>query len=93
LGVFCNKKQYLRHAAVPVLVVHVEPRGSDLEVRYKWEADVAGFRMPIKVTLAKDSLAFIHPTTEWQTMTLNNITATDFRVDTVEFYAGVRMEI
>jgi aminopeptidase N len=82
--------QYLRHAAVPVLVVHTEPRGSDLEVKYKWEADVAGFRMPIKVTLARDSLGFIYPTTDWQTMTLKGMAATDFHVDTVEFYAEVR---
>jgi len=84
--------QYLRHAAIPVLVVHTEPHGSDLEVRYKWEADVAGFRMPIKVTLARNSLAFIYPTTDWQTMTLKAMAATDFRVDTIEFYAGVRKE-
>jgi hypothetical protein len=83
--------QYLRHAAIPVLVVHVEPHGSNLEVRYKWEADAAGFRMPIKVTLARDSLGFIYPTTDWQTMTLKGMAATDFRVDTVEFYAGVRI--
>jgi aminopeptidase N len=84
--------QYLRHAAIPVLAVHTEPHGADLEVRYKWEADVAGFRMPVKVTLARDSLGFIYPTTDWQTMTLKGIAATDFRVDTVEFYAGVRRE-
>jgi hypothetical protein len=74
------------------LAVHTEPHGADLEVRYKWEADVAGFRMPVKVTLARDSLGFIYPTTDWQTMTLKGIAATDFRVDTVEFYAGVRRE-
>ncbi|HXB35547.1 MAG TPA: M1 family metallopeptidase [Puia sp.] len=84
--------QYLRHAAIPVLVVHAEPHGSDLEVRYKWEADVVGFRMPIKVTLARDSLAFIYPTTSWQTMALKGMTTTDFRVDKSEFYAEVRME-
>jgi aminopeptidase N len=84
--------QYLRHAAVPVLVIHTEPHGSDLEVKYKWEADVAAFRMPIKVTLARDSLGFIHPTTDWQTMTVKGMTAADFHVDTVEFYAAVRMQ-
>ena len=84
--------QYLRHAAVPVLVVHVEPHGPDLAIRYKWEADVAGFRMPIKVTVGKDSLGFIQPTTNWQTMTLRGMRASDFRVDTKEFYCDVKIE-
>jgi hypothetical protein len=84
--------QYLRHASVPVVVVHMEPQGSDLEVRYKWEADVAGFRMPIKVTLAGGSLGFIYPTTDWQTMMVKGSNAADFRVDTVDFYVGVRVE-
>jgi hypothetical protein len=84
--------QYLRHAAIPVFIVHAEPHGSDLQVRYKWAADVPGFRMPIKVTLTRDTLGFIYPTTDWQTMTLKRMAATDFRVDTTEFYVEVRME-
>ena len=84
--------QYLRHPAIPSLTLHLEPRGPDLEVRYKWEADVPGFHMPIKVTMARDSLAFIYPTTVWQNMQVKGMTAADFRVDTTEFYAGVKVE-
>lgn len=84
--------QYLRHAAIPVLVVHTATHGSDLEVSYKWEADVPGFRLPIKATTARDSLVFIYPTTLWQTMTCKGMAAADFRVDTAEFYVRVRME-
>jgi hypothetical protein len=84
--------QYLRHAAIPSLILHLEPHGPNLGVRYRWEADVPEFRMPLKVTVARDSLAFIHPTTGWQTMELKGMAASDFRVDTTEFYAGVRRE-
>jgi aminopeptidase N len=84
--------QYLRHAAIPVLALDLKDVPDGLQVRYKWVADVAGFRMPVKVSVVKNSLAFIYPTTDWQTMELKGMTATDFRVDTTEFYVGVRME-
>jgi Peptidase family M1 domain len=84
--------QYLRHAAIPKLVYHLEQKGPDLELKYKWEADVAGFRMPIKVTMARDSLAFIYPTTDWQMRELKGVTPPDFRVDTAEFYVDVKMD-
>ncbi|HLX65969.1 MAG TPA: M1 family metallopeptidase [Puia sp.] len=85
-------EQYLRHAAIPSLILHLETHGPNLEVRYRWEADVPDFRMPIKVTVARDSLGFIYPTPDWQTIELKGITTTDFRVDTTEFYAAVKVE-
>jgi hypothetical protein len=46
--------------------------------------------MPIKVTTAKDSFAFIYFTAAEQTMELKGMTQKDFAVDTAEFYVGVR---
>jgi len=37
--------QYLRHAALPAL----ELRWNESAVSYRWKADEAGFRMPIRV--------------------------------------------
>jgi aminopeptidase N len=82
--------QYLRHPAIPVLALTVRQDGEGLRVAYKWEADVPDFRMPIKVTLARDSFAFIYPTTTLQTMEIKRLTEKDFAVDTAEFYVGVR---
>ena len=82
--------QYLRHPAIPVLALTFQQEGDRLLVGYKWAADVPGFHMPIKVTLAKDSLAFIYPTDTVQTMELKGMTQKDFAVDTDEFYVGVR---
>jgi aminopeptidase N len=84
--------QYLRYPAIPVLALAFHSEGGRLKVDYKWEADVSGFNMPVKVTVAKDSLAFIHPTTSWQTMELQGMIPADFRVDTPDFYVGVRVQ-
>jgi aminopeptidase N len=53
--------QYLRHVAIPTLELKFEPGA----VRYRWQADVKGFAMPVK---AGDLAAWktIHPTEEWQ---------------------------
>ncbi|GGA86675.1 M1 family metallopeptidase [Puia dinghuensis] len=83
--------QYLRHPAIPVLALTFQQEGDRLRVKYKWEADVSDFRMPIKVTTAKDSFAFIYPTTAEQTMDIQGMTQKDFAVDTAEFYVGVRV--
>jgi hypothetical protein len=84
--------QYLRHPAIPVLALGFQQDGDRLRVSYKWEADVPGFRMPVKVTLAKDSLGFIYPTTTTQTMEIKGLRQADFAVDTVDFYVGVKKE-
>ena len=84
--------QYLRYPHIPVLALSFHPEGGRLKVDYKWEADVSGFHMPVKVTAAKDSLTLIHPTTSWQTMELTGMQAADFKVDTIDYYVGVRVE-
>jgi aminopeptidase N len=82
--------QYLRHPAIPVLVLAFRQDGDRLHVDYRWQADVPGFRMPVKVTLAKGGMGFIHPTTTSQTLELKGMTQKDFVVDTADFYIGVR---
>ena len=84
--------QYLRYPHIPVLALAFKTEGDKLLVSYKWEADVPGFRMPVKVTTGKDSMAFIQPTTEWKTMSIKGMTQNEFRVDTTGFYVGTRIE-
>jgi aminopeptidase N len=81
--------QYLRHTAIPTLDIKYSMKGELLTVSYKWTADVAGFRMPIKVTKAKGKYEFIYPTTTWQTLTLPNMDSDDFVVDEDNFYVNV----
>ncbi len=83
--------QYLRYPHIPILEYAFQNGKDGLSVQYRWAADVANFHMPVKVTLAKDSLAFIHPTGSWQTMELvKGMIAKDFHVDTVSFYVDTR---
>jgi hypothetical protein len=83
--------QYLRYPHIPVLEYYFQNDTGGLSVSYRWAADVPGFHMPVKVTVAKDSLGFVHPTPSWQTMVLKGMTANDFHVDTVSFYVGTRV--
>ncbi|MES2730887.1 MAG: carboxypeptidase-like regulatory domain-containing protein [Bacteroidota bacterium] len=81
--------QYLKHPSIPTLVIHTTETAQSLVVKYKWIADVTNFRMPIRVTKAKNKFDFIHPTTTWQTKTFPRMTADDFEVDEAQFYVKV----
>jgi peptidyl-prolyl cis-trans isomerase A (cyclophilin A) len=83
--------QYFRHANIPTLVVQTVKEGDSVTARYRWEADVNDFRMPIKVTTAKDRFEFVTPTTDWQTKKLSGITPEDFKVAEDLFYVNTRL--
>jgi hypothetical protein len=82
----------LRHPHIPVLEYYFQNDTDGLSVSYRWVADVPNFHMPVKVSVAKDSLAFVYPTASWQTMGLvKGMIANDFHVDTVSFYVGTQL--
>lgn len=84
--------QYLRYATIPELELLYKKNGSTLEVRYKWNTDVTGFNMPIKVTKDNADFTFIYPTNNWQTLNLQNMNQKDFKVDRTGFYVNVKEE-
>ena len=84
--------QYLRHTAIPELLLKIKKNGPLFAVQYKWKADVNGFNLPVKVTTAKNNFGFIYPTQEWQTISLQNMNPKDFKVDTDDFYIAVKNE-
>ena len=98
---FVNKKtgkdytyffnQYLKFSKIPQLQIMVGKKGEKVTARYRWNADVPDFRMPVKVTTSGNTYEIIHPTTSWQTMTLGSIRPEDFRVAEDLFYIGVRL--
>lgn len=81
--------QYLRHPALPVLMLQIIKEGSALTIQYKWKADVSDFHMPVKVTISKNSFDFIYPSAEWKTITIQNMGEKEFKVDTLDFYIDV----
>lgn len=76
--------QYLRHSKLPVLQL---AWSEDQQLRYRWQADVTGFNMPIRVG-RPEQWQVIEPTSEWQTMTWTKPKA-DFDVATDFYYIEV----
>ena len=74
-------EQYLRTTMIPTL----EYRRDGDSASYRWTDVVAGFDMPVRVSLDGNGYTLLPATTEWQTVTSNQ----EFRVDP-NFYVGVR---
>jgi aminopeptidase N len=85
--------QYLRYASIPQLQISFSQKGADLQLQYRWKADVKDFRMPVKVTTARNSYAFVYPTENWQSLSLPSMNEKDFKVDLDEFYVDVKKEV
>jgi len=83
--------QYLRYPKEPEFFAFVTQKGNETSVRYKWNADVKDFKMPLKVTTSPTHFEFIYPTTSWQTLKLKNFDPKDFKVDEDEFLCKVKV--
>jgi aminopeptidase N len=69
--------QYLRTTMVPSF----EYRIAGDTLSYRWANVVAGFDMPIRVTLDWPTWTLIRPTEQWQTAIVHLANPTDFRID------------
>jgi aminopeptidase N len=83
--------QYFRHTKIPQLEVETSKKGKSVTARYRWNADVADFRMPLKATTAPKKYEFITPTTEWQAIELKGMNPEDFKVAEDLFYVDVKL--
>ncbi len=72
-------RQYLSFPSIPTLEYKLTPKGKNLQVAYRWKADVPGFDMPIQVG-KKGKLMTLSPTTEWQETTVFQATPDEFMV-------------
>ncbi len=89
---------YLRSASIPKLSLKIESDSKDLRIAYRYTLDgksafkddfigkKSSFTMPVKVTLNREGYDFIFPTTEWQTIGVDYMKASDFKVATDLFY-------
>jgi len=82
--------QYLKYTSLPTLEIALKEQGGSLQVKYRWQADVPGFRMPVKVSLAPDRFGFIYPTGDWKMMILKQMNEDDFEVDEKHFYIQLK---
>jgi aminopeptidase N len=78
-------EQYLYHAALPVLELQF---GED-HVRFRWDAAVEDFDMPVQVRAGTRRLT-LRPTREWQAMPLGGVQPGEWQPATDLFYIMVR---
>lgn len=85
-------EQYLYHPTVPVLRYRIEEKGSNIEVYYRWAADLTDFAMPVNI-VNKEKLVTVTPNTkQWQKMLLFNTKAKDFQVAESQFLIKLQEE-
>ncbi|HEY1165207.1 MAG TPA: M1 family metallopeptidase, partial [Chitinophaga sp.] len=82
--------QYLKYTRLPTLEIVLKEQGTSLQLKYRWQADVPDFCMPVKVTLSPDRFGFIYPTNDWKVITLKQMNEDDFEVDEKHFYIQVK---
>ena len=82
-------EQYLYYPSIPTLEYQLEQKGESLEVRYRWQADVEGFDMPILVGKS-DAYWTLYPSSEWKTTIFQKLEAKNFRVATELFYVDTK---
>jgi aminopeptidase N len=76
--------QYLRQPGIPTLELAF---GGDGTVSYRWNADVPGFTMPVKVG-RRGRWQVIHPASGWKTMP-TTLASEEFEVATDLYYVNV----
>jgi len=78
-------EQYLYYPKLPVLELEFGLEA----VRYRWQADVADFDMPVDVRAGSRVLT-LHPTTAWKTTELRGVRPAEWAPMTDRFYIGVK---
>jgi len=77
--------QYLRYTTLPTLEVRFQKGKAEC----RWDADVKGFNMPVRVRTKGGTYRFITPTTEWQPLNVPKVTKENLEVDTFDYYIKV----
>lgn len=77
--------QYLRRTTLPTLEYYFNGQ----QLFYKWNSDVKGFNMPVKVTLSERGYQMIYPGAQWRAINVSLTDIKDFKVDE-NFYINVK---
>jgi aminopeptidase N len=87
-------QQYLYYAHPPIFEYKTKQKGKDTQLTFRWKTDVTPFTIPVEVTSfykyqfgkAEKEFIRIQPTSDWQTITIEDLNANDFDVNTDRFY-------
>ncbi len=82
--------QYIYHSRIPLLEYKVKQKGANIELQYRWKADVEDFNMPIQFTLDGDSWFDVQPSQEWEKRTIKKATAEKFAFNNKQFYVNLK---
>ncbi len=83
--------QYFKHSALPRLLVETRKDGDVVTARYRWQADVPGFRMPVKVMTSPGRYDWVKPASKWKTIRLKGMEPGDFKVAADYFLIDLRL--
>jgi aminopeptidase N len=83
--------QYFRHTRIPQIVVDAWKKGDVVRARYRWDADVKEFKMPIKAMTTAGKYEFIYPITDWQTIHLQGMNPEDFKIADDFFFVDLKL--
>lgn len=74
-------QQYLHHPSIPKFEYKLKEKGNQLQVTYRWNANVEGFKMPITFQLNGKEQRLIPQHKKWQKATFPKAKAEDFKVN------------
>lgn len=84
--------QYLRNTGIPKLELAFENNKGKKLMKYRWVADVNGFKMPVKYTVGKGVPGLLHPTVNWKKVELPESGKEEVNVNTEQFYINVEVK-
>lgn len=80
--------QYLKYTNIPILEFMVV-RG---KLCCRWQANVKGFNMPVRVRIKGGEYQFIKPGTDFKPVNIDGLTKDNVEVDTFNYYIGVLVD-
>jgi aminopeptidase N len=84
-------EQYIKHSRIPVFEYSLKKvKGKEYELRYRWEADVTDFSLPVFISTSGNSFTQLNTKTDWQNTTIKLNKASDFKVNEDWMYIKVK---
>ncbi|HVW13777.1 MAG TPA: M1 family metallopeptidase [Mucilaginibacter sp.] len=81
--------QYLHYRNLPILEFMNDRKGV---LTCRWQSDVKGFNMPVRVRVKGGEYQFIKPTTRFTPVNIDGATKDNIEVDTFNYYIGVLVD-
>jgi aminopeptidase N len=81
--------QYLHYRNLPILEFMTNREG---KLAVRWQSDVKGFNMPVRVKIKGGEYQFIKPTTRFTPLNIEGATKDNIEVDTFNYYIGVLVD-